>query len=201
MDTKFQTSFIPKKSLTNEQTRPHSDSVSIFLIISIIVFVLALATAGGVFAYKKILIKSIADMNVSLVAARNSFEPTFIDNANALNKRIEAAKKLLNSHTVVTPIFDFLENDTLATVKFDTFSYDLRDNGTSFLVISGQAKNFSSIALQSDIFGKEKFIKNPVFSDLNPDQNGNIVFKFNSSLDPTFVSYKNSLKSKKLSEN
>lgn len=140
-------------------------------------------------------------MNVSLVAARNSFEPTFIDNANALNKRIEAAKKLLNSHTVVTPIFDFLENDTLATVKFDTFSYDLRDNGTSFLVISGQAKNFSSIALQSDIFGKEKFIKNPVFSDLNPDQNGNIVFKFNSSLDPTFVSYKNSLKSKKLSEN
>ncbi|MSR78530.1 MAG: hypothetical protein EXS59_00045 [Candidatus Taylorbacteria bacterium] len=201
MDTKFQTSFIPKKSLTNEQSHPRSESVSIFLIISIIIFVLGLAAAGGVFAYKRILIKNIADMNVSLVAAKNSFEPTFIDNANALSKRIEAAKKLLTAHTVTTPIFDFLENDTLATVKFDTFSYDLRDNGGSFLVISGQAKNFSSIALQSDIFGKEKFIKNPVFSDLNPDQNGNIVFKFNSGLDPSFLSYKTNLKSKAVSNN
>ena len=193
MDTKFQTSFIPKKALNETTGRPRPESVSIFFIIGVILFILALAAAGGVFGYKKILIKSITDMNSRLAQAKNAFEPEFINTANSLNKRIEASKKLLNAHTVTSSIFDLLENDTLASVKFDTFSYALSDNGVNTLALAGQAKNFSSIALQSDIFGQEKSIKNPVFSDLNPDQSGNIVFKFNASLDPSLVSYRKNL--------
>jgi len=201
MDTKFQTSFIPKKSLNEATSHSRPESVGVFLIIGIIIFILGLAAAGGVFAYKKILIKSIAEMNSRLAQAKNSFEPESIESWNRLNKRIEAAKKLLVAHTVVSPVFELLENDTLATVKFTSFAYDSRDNGTSFISLAGEAKNFSSIALQSDILGQEKYIKNPVFSDLNPDQSGNIVFKFSGSLDPNLISYKKNLSSLEVSEN
>lgn len=195
MDTKFQTSFIPKKSLAEVNSHSRPESVSLFLIIGVIIFISALAAAGGVFAYKKILIGSIENMNARLAQAKNSFEPSFIDTANNLNKRIEAAKKLLNAHIVISPVFSLLENRTLATVRFNNFTYNLNDNDSGVISLSGEAKNFSSIALQSDIFGKEKYIKNPVFSDLNPDQSGNIVFKFNASLDPNLVSYKKNLSS------
>ena len=201
MDTKFQTSFIPKKALNETTSHARPESVGVFLIIGVIIFILALAAAAGVFAYKKILIGSIAAMNSRLAQAKNSFEPESIETWNRLNKRIEAAKKLLTTHTVVSPIFELLENDTLATVRFNSFTYDLRDNGTSLIALAGEAKNFSSIALQSDIFGQEKHIKNPVFSDLNPDQSGNIVFKFGSSLDPNLVSYKKNLVTPEVSLN
>jgi len=201
MDTKFQTSFIPKKALNETTGHSRPESVSVFLIIGVIIFILGLAASGGVFAYKKILIKSIAGMNGRLAQAKNSFEPESIEKWNRLNKRIEASKKLLTSHTVVSTVFELLENATLATVKFNSFNYDLRDGGVSSISLAGEAKNFSSVALQSDIFGQEKYIKNPVFSDLNPDQSGNIVFKFNASLDPNLVSYKKNLPAQTVSEN
>lgn len=190
MDTKFQTSFIPKKALAESAGRPETQSVSVFLIIAIVIFIVSVASAGGVFIYKKILIGQIADMSARLVQAKNSFEPSFIDKANTLNKRIDGGKQLLSTHTAVSPVFDLLENDILATVKFETFSYEFKDGGQISLALTGQAKDFSSIAIQSDILGQDKFLKNPVFSDLNPDQSGNVVFKLNLSLDPSLVSYK-----------
>ncbi|MBU6390192.1 hypothetical protein KGQ31_01440 [Patescibacteria group bacterium] len=192
MDTKFQTSFIPRKTVT-KTANFRAEPVSLFLLISIIIFILTLASAGAVFVYKRMLIGSIADMDARLSQAKNSFEPSFISTANRLNQRIEAAKKILLAHTVVTPVFDFLANDTLATVRFNDFSYSLDDNGTATLSLSGEAKSFDSVALQSDVFGGEKFILSPVFSDLNPSQNGNIVFKFVGNLDPAFISYKKNL--------
>lgn len=196
MDTKFQTSFIPKKAMApGSVDRPKS--VSIALLISIIIFVITLAAAGAVFGYKRVLVQRIDTMNKKLAEAKNSFEPEFVEKLNRLNKRIESAKRIIDAHTAVSPILDMLENDTLATVKFDTFSYEMKDTGQSSVVMSGQAKTYSSIALQSDIFGRneypERYIKNPVFSDLNPDQSGNIIFKFNASLDGALVSYKNAV--------
>jgi hypothetical protein len=193
MDTKFQTSFIPKKTAPASAGRPISGSVSPFMLGAIIIFVLTLAASGAVFAYRRILISSIGDMDRRLVEAKNSFEPDFINKVDRLNKRIEAAKKLIVAHKVVSPIFEVLENNTLATVRFNDFSYNLKDGGESSISLSGEAKNFSSVALQSDIFGKEKYIKSPAFSDLNPDSSGNIVFKFNASIDPALTSYQKNI--------
>lgn len=194
MDTKFQTSFIPKKTVGPGLTGGRPESVSVALLVSIIIFMLSLAAAGGVFFYKRVLIRNIDKMNGQLVQAKNSFDPESIEKWSRFDKRIDAAAKILASHSVVSPIFDLLQNDTLATVKFNNFSLDLKDNGSASVSMTGEAKSFSSVANQSDIINREKFIKNPVFSDLNPNQSGNVVFKFNGSLDPALISYKNNLR-------
>jgi len=195
MDTKFQTSFIPKKNITQTVSRGRAEPISIALLVSIIIFILTLAAAGGVYFYKNMLVGRITAMNESLATAKNSFDPNFIEDLASLNKRILSANQILSAHTVVLPIFALLENEALATIKFDTLSYTLNADGSGALSMSGQAKNFSAVALQSDIFNQEKYIKNPVFSDLNPDQSGNISFKFSASLDPNLISYKNNLAS------
>lgn len=192
MDTKFQTSFIPKKTLTDSSR--HGSSMSIFLIVAIIVFILTLSMAAGVFAFRKILVSRIDIVDKELVKAKNFFEPSVINKTTVLSRRIEASKQLLAAHTAVSPIFEFLENQTLATIRFDSFNYDVKDGAGATLRLGGQGKYFSSVALQSDIFGQEKSFKNPVFSDLNPDQSGNIVFKFSATVDPKFTSYGSTLK-------
>jgi hypothetical protein len=136
-------------------------------------------------------------MDQRLVEAKNSFEPEFINTVDRLSKRIEASKKILAAHTAISPVFEFLESDTLAAVRFNDFSYELKDAGVSSISLSGEARNFSAVALQSDIFGKEKFVKSPVFSDLNPNTDGNVAFKFNATLDPTLISYQKNLISAK----
>ena len=197
MDTKFQTSFIPKKNLEQSSGgNSHSESVSVFLVVSIVIFIVALASAGGVFAYKKVLIKTIAEMNRNLVEAKNSFEPESVEKWDTFGKRLKVAKKLIDGHTTLSSVFEMLENKTLGTVKFKNFSYEMSDAGVITIAMAGEAKNFSSIALQSDIFGQEKYIKTPVFSELNPDKSGNIVFKFSTTLDPDLVSYRKNVNAK-----
>lgn len=186
MDTKFQTSFIPKKSF--EPTAQKTAPVSVFLLISLVVFILTLAAAGGVYTYQRILVSRIDGVNAQLVKAKNSFEPSFIESVNTLYRRIESAKKIIGSHIVISPLFELLEDETLATVRFDGLNYELRETGAT-VRLSGEGKSFSSVALQSDIFGQNKAFKSPVFSDLNPNQSGNIVFKFSAVLDPKLITY------------
>lgn len=192
MDTKFQTSFIPKKPIAPVFAR-RGDSVSVFLVISVVVFVLSLGAALGVFAYKKILIARIAEMDETLVRAKNAFEPDFVLKLSRFDKRVSASRELLSSHGALSPLFTLLENDALATVRFDSFSFTATAGEGGALAMTGRAKNFSSIALQSDVFGEERFIKNPVFSDLNPDQSGNIAFRFSATVDKPLLSFKNAL--------
>lgn len=175
--------------------------VSLFFVIAIVIFIISLITALAVFSYKKILIDRIASMNAELSNAKNAFEPDLIDMLRKFSNRIEVAKKVVGNHSVVSPVFDLLENETLVGITFDNFKYEFRDGNASLLSMSGQSKNFNSVALQSDIFGQEKMIKNPVFSDLNLDLSGNVVFKFSASLDPSLTAYKNLIFAPVLGEN
>ena len=62
------------------------------------------------------------------------------------------------------------------------------------VVLRGWAKSFNEVALQSDSFAGEKFIQEPIFSDINLDESGNILFSFSAILDPSLISYGNVVK-------
>ena len=193
METKFQTSFIPKKNAPQFVAPARTSSISIAMIVGIAVFIISLSAAGAVFAYKKILIKQIEAKSAELTAKKNELEPEFVEMASRLNKRIISAEKIIATHTIVSPVFQLLEDSTLGTVRFDNFTYNLSDDHSAGLSLAGQAKSFTAVALQSDIFNQDKRIKNPVFSDLNPNSKGNIVFKFNANILPEAINFRNSL--------
>ncbi len=184
----FQTSFIPKKPLAEERVKaPRHTSILSF--IATLIFFGSLASAGAIYFYKSNLIKTNAEKQTQLAAARNSFEPTLIETLKRLDRRIMDSKALLAGHIVVSPIFDALEVNTLKTVQFTKFSYATPVDPAAPVTVhmSGRARDYASIALQSDQLAKNKNIHNSIFSNLALDaQTGavsfDLVFTVNADL-------------------
>jgi hypothetical protein len=194
MDQNFQTSFIPKKPIVRESAvsaRP----VGILLIASILILFTVLLATLGIYFYKGIITKNLADMKNTLTLAQSRFEPSKITELQTLDKRLRASSEVLSNHITITPIFSALESLTMKTVRFTKFSYDMGDkqNAPVNIQMSGVAVGYRSVALQSDLFAQNKNLIDPVFSNLSLDAGGNVLFDLNFSVDPSFVNYKQNL--------
>jgi hypothetical protein len=45
------------------------------------------------------------------------------------------------------------------------------------------------VAYQSEVFGKERALENPIFSNLDLDSSGNVTFTFTTDVNPGFIAY------------
>ncbi len=202
MDTKFQTSFIPKKPMMQQETRIGS-SVSIFLVISIIVFLISLALGGWVFWQKDILVKKIMAEQQVISENKDGLlrDSITVESIVELNSRIEVAKRLLNNHVTIYPIFDFLKQVTLRNVRFNNFTFsgsskDSLGQNRIAVSMSGRAINWKTIASQADEFGRadwKSIIKEPKISGLGLNQDGSVSFVFSAFISPDYISYANKL--------
>lgn len=195
MDNNFQTSFIPKKALSEERIATPGRT-SLFSFIATLIFFGALASAAGMYFYKASIQKNITAMKASLEAAKNSLEPTRINDLKALDRRLSNANALLANHVAVTPIFKALEESTLKTIQYTKFSYKTPDSsqGAVQVQISGRARDYTSIALESDSLVQNKNIQDPIFSNLTLDNlTGTVTFELVFNLVPDFVHYVNNL--------
>jgi len=197
MDPKFQSSFIPKGPLVSSNAMFKAQPAkrgSLLGLLSMWIFVLSIVAALLAFGYGFYLNSSIKKMGGDLEAARANLEPETIKEMARLDARIVGTEKLLANHAVLSPFFDFLENNTLKTVRFTQFSFKETSDG---LVVSmhGQARGYAALALQADIFNKSKDLKSNNFSNLDLDERGNVIFVVDAVISPTLVSYKRVLES------
>lgn len=196
MDPKFQTSFIPKKPLIQTTNVKPARTTNLFTLISSIIFITVLVLSAGVFGYKFYLTRANATLALELDSYLQRFEPELIAQLSRDDARIESGKTLLNQHIAVTSLMEFLSRVTLSSVRFTTFSY-VADARKVTLNMTGEAKNFAAVALQSDEFLKEAnkpYIQNPLFSNLTLDKSGNVKFDFTGTMDASKISYKNLIK-------
>ena len=178
--------FIPKKSLAKKKT-PRGGR-GIFFSISLIIFLLTAVSSGAVYAYGAYLEKRVESLSLSLERAKAAFEPSVIVEFKKLNKRMSAAEEILSNHVALTSLFAALEDITLKSVRFTRFSYASGDGGAT-LELSGVAQSYASIALQSDAFGESPYFKNPIFSNLGLDKEGNITFDLITGVDSSLILY------------
>lgn len=191
MDPQAQTSFIPKRALAEDRA-PRQKTVSIFSFFATILFIASIAGAGAMYFYESTLKASVNDMQQTLTKAKDAFEETFLQELQVVDARINAASEVLENHVTVSPIFSALQQATLKSVQFTKFVYavDGSGPGASVLVkMSGRAQNYNALALQSDELTKNKYIRNPIFSNLTLDTQGNVLFDLSFSVDPKFVLY------------
>ena len=188
----LKTSFIPKQPIgvKKKETRPRVIGSLVF--ISLVIFFLTLAVSGGVYFYKALLERNIKTMSQSVERARRIIEPATVLILTRLDSRINATRVVLDNHTVVSPIFDLLEELTLQAVRFEQFRYS-QGADRAELVLLGEAKDYSSLALQSDIFGENKYIEEPIFSDLGLNARGNVMFNLSIRINKNLLFYRNNL--------
>lgn len=194
MEPNFQTSFIPKKPIVAERARSPR-SVGFLTLITLVIFLTMVFAFLGFYFYKISLVKSIASMEQQLNRANSRFEPAKITQLQTLDKRLRGANQVVTNHMVVSPIFKALSEITMKTIRYTSFNYSVEPENNSKIAVklTGQAVGYRSIALQSDLFLKNKNLVNPVFSNLSLDEKGNVLFDLDFLVDPSFVDYKRAL--------
>ena len=197
MEQNTHTSFIPKKSLSTASQRQagRKSNIGIVFLLTLIIFVGAIAIAIGVFLYQQYLLQSIEKKSASLERARAEFEPALIEEMGRLDTRILSAKNILGEHKAASSFFNLLENNTLVSIQFENLDYKTDETGRAKISMKGTASSFSSVALQSDMFGENKFIQEPIFSNLNLDNKGKVIFDFTAFIDSRLISYETAVSS------
>lgn len=179
-DTRLRTSFVPKKTLVQTNDQSVRVSINIFLSGGLIIFFLTLAVSGGVYLYNIYLGKQIVEETARLGQAQKAFEPALVMDVKRLDNRMIAARQVLDNHTIVSPIFEMLQANTLQSVRFTSFKFDGSKNNT-IVTMDGEAQSYTSVAAQADVFSSEPSVKNFTFSNLN--LNGTHGVKFTVMLD------------------
>src|SRR3989344_7757374 len=113
MDPKFQSSFIPKgpaaPSAAVFKTPPKKTSGGVIGFLAKFVFIISLLLAVGVYGYVFYLKSNIDKMGGELEMARAALDVESINEIVRLNNRIIGTEELLSKHTVLIPLFEFLE--------------------------------------------------------------------------------------------
>ena len=154
-----------------------------------LIFSASVLLALGVFGYQLYLGYSIKSMALGLESARAALEPETVNELTNLNKRIISTEELISLHWTLSPLFDFLEKNTLKAVRFETFKYALTQRGLE-VEMKGEARGYSALALQAEAFNQSELMEGPVFSDLNLDDEGNVVFSVSAGINQGLLSYR-----------
>ena len=206
METKFQTSFIPKKSFTGGVNTPaqHHGTASLFMTIAIVLFLISIAAAGGAYGWQQYLKAAQLTYNQQLVERQKQFNIDLIEQLKQTKVQVDAARTLITNHVALSQVFDIISRLTTEPVRFLNLDVSVppansTDSGIK-ISMHGYGKNLSVVAFQSDILGQletiglRKVIKNPIVSDPTLDASTPTVsFGFSATVDPTSLSYTTSI--------
>lgn len=197
MDPQIPTSFIPKRPVLSDApvSQPRNHVVGLLTVVTMIIALATIISGAGVYLYQKSLLAQKQDLEIKLNEARNGIGTDFLSDMKRLNARILGVQSLLKDHIVVSPIFEALEATTLRSIQYKTFSYTMKNDQVTKqqmveVKVTGTARNYSTIALQSDAFAQSTLIKNPVFSGLTvEDKTGNVSFQLTFDVAPRDLSF------------
>lgn len=200
MENRLQTSFMPKRPVVGggmEALRQKSPP-NFLLIVGVVVFIIALAAFGGLYWYKSSITASNEVKKQQIQEAIKNFEPELTKQLTVLKTRIDSGNQLLSNHIAFSSVLGLLESITTKTVRYTEMTFGISNDATSReqkmnIAMKGEAQNYAAVAFQSDLFAKNENIRNSIFSDLNLNDKGNVVFNVSADIIPTSVLYKKTL--------
>lgn len=171
------TSFVPKQPVQTSH-RPQSSGLNVFGLVSLFIFVVTLAGAGGVFLYEKYLGTVLTAKEAQIEEVQGKTNQAAVKQFIRMRDRFSVAHQLMNDHTTLSNFFEVLEQNTVQNVRFDSLILSVDEEGAATIEMSGVARNFNALASQSSVFAKESRVRNALFSNIDVTQSGNVMFSF-----------------------
>jgi hypothetical protein len=176
-------------------------TTSFFMIAAVLLFVVSIGAAGGMYFWKSYLESAQLKYKDQLAQREKQFNPDLIEELKRQNVKIDLGKQLISNHVAISQVFDIIGRLTIESVRFT--SMDLASGATPAdgikINMKGYGTNLSAVAWQSDVLGQlekyglRKVVKNPILSDPALDSAGLVTFGFTASIDPSNLSYEKSL--------
>src|SRR3989344_304017 len=187
MAPNFQSSFIPKGPVTEEVFKKKKAGLVGVLVFSLFMFSIIISVA--MYVYKGIVKSDIQNLELQLADAEKNIDKKTIGEISLFSKKLSVAKAVVLKHQVVSGFLELLASSTVSTVRFISFSYSNLTEGGLTVKLRGEATDYSSIALQEDVFSKNEYFKSLVFSNLTLAEGGLISFDLNISVDQKVAIY------------
>lgn len=149
---------------------------NILLIVSLVILAASLITAGAVFGYGKYLESVIDVKTAALEEARAAIDQSQVEELIRLKDRFVYGRNLLENHITSSSFFALLEEITLENVKYDDMELTVADDRSTSVTLSGFARNFNTLAAQSNEIAAERNFRRAIFSDISLNENGTVGF-------------------------
>lgn len=181
------TSFIPKTRINAPSQK--AKGIGLGVLVSGLILLISLGLFGGVYFYKQSLQNKVNDATANLSTAKQAFEPSLLNELSGLTSSISAAKQILAQHSAPSKILKLIGDLTLKDATFSNFIYNLSNKNAS-IVMNGDAKSYTVVALQAKLFDDSDFIDDVTFSNLSLKEGGKINFTVNFNVSSDFLIYK-----------
>ncbi len=191
MDGAPQTTFIPRKPVSDAAT-VRAAGGNMFITFGSLVLAVAVLATGALFAYQNFyLANTLKNDQNNLAAASGHFDATFLQKMATLSNQLSAARAVLGQHTALSGFFDFLAANTVVSVRFNKFSYVSANNALT-VTLNGQAANFAALDAQVAQFNQStSILQNANFGSIAVTKTGNVTFTLTGTIPAASVSYKN----------
>lgn len=187
MAPNFQSSFIPKEPTTSEVFK--SKKTSLIGILAASLFFISIISAVGLYIYKGIVKNDIQSLQSQLSEDEKNIDKKTINEMSKFSKKLDITKSIVAKHQVISQFLDSLASSTVSSVQFTNFSYSNIDEGKLIVNVKGVATSYASVALQENIFSKNKYFKSTSFSNLTLTDKGSVSFNLVAMVDPQISTY------------
>lgn len=205
METRFQTSFIPRKPITAAgqsmvSTTSHHTFGGLFMAIATVLFVVSLLSVGGAYFWKGYLNSAQASLQTQLKARESNFQIDLIQQLEEQSVKIDIAKRVLTNHIAASQVFAFIGALTSEHVRFTSldFSASPSSGGNAKVQLAGIGQSLYTVAFQSkvlsqlDQYGLFNIVKNPILSNPAQNANGTVAFSLSAEIAPSALLYEKS---------
>lgn len=175
------TSFVPKQPLDTPR-RKQSGGSNLFFLVALIILGVSAATAGAVFGYQKYLESVVELKGAELKKAEAEINRDTVEEYLRLERRFNSARSLLAGHTGLSQFMRALEEATLKNVRYDQLMLTVAEDRSAKVELDGSARNFNTLAAQSNAIAADKRFKRAIFSGIAIEQNTTVSFTLTADL-------------------
>jgi Tfp pilus assembly protein PilN len=157
-----------------------------FVVIGAALLLLTLLFGGAVFFYHQTLARQLVVLQQSFERAEAEFEPALVAELTRTSRAIDTAKTLVGQHASFSNVLSFLEEYTLPSVRFTTFSFSA---DTLSLVLNGEARSYSELSQQSAVFESYPMAERVELSNLALLNAGRVGFAMQIIFKPAILQF------------
>jgi hypothetical protein len=197
MDHKYNTSFIPKKFLTEDVQAgsaskyiKHRNVVGPGYFIAVLLFIASIGASVALFAYTRILEKSSEEKILSIEKQLEEINEEDLVEFYELERKMKSAQIILDNHVAFSEVLHKLEEKTLRDVQYTTLTFQAVDPASpAILSLLGVARTFPDVALQTQEYLQDGQFVSPTLTTLSKTEDELVSFSVNSEINRDLTSY------------
>lgn len=187
-------SFIPKSPLAhNDAFVVRRRPTSLIAVLAVIIFFGSVSAYVFFTFYGNTLDKKMSGLTTQIQELQKSFDQPEVREARIFNSRANLVHDLLDQHIAVTPVFNFLSENTTENIFYTKINFKRSDENQPLSVeLSGEAPSYASLAYQVDVLRqKNKELSSFGVENIVLTGKGSVGFNFKLAFNQEYLAYAN----------